>query len=623
MQQNEIILEVQSVTKRFPGVLANDNVNLTLRKGEILALLGENGAGKSTLMNIIYGLYHADSGIVKLKGEEVSFVSPREAIHSGIGMVHQHFQLIPVMSVAENVVLGEEVTNGMFLDTDEAARRVRELSERYNLAVDPTAMISELPVGTQQRVEIIKALYRDAEILILDEPTAVLTPQEVMELFKVMRDLAARGVSIIFITHKLKEVLAVSHRIVVMRDGAVAGTAIPEESTPESLAAMMVGREVLLRVHKEEARPGNTVLEVAGLSAYDDREHLALRDVSFDVRSGEVVGVAGVQGNGQTELVEVVTGLRHASSGQVVVNGRNLTNTSPRGITSNGVGHVPEDRHRFGMVDNYSVADNLVLNTYYSAPFASAPSMTLLPLVSAVYVAVALGVFGVLALVWQVLWDSVIWPLVLNLYRIEDVETAGRDAMSGPNQVSLFVLVIMVFVLGYIAFRVTGLIMPYVLSLFRRFSGEEQAGILMNHDEVNTHASGLVNSFDIRTPSVETSGGSLSGGNQQKMVVAREFGRRPQLLIAAQPTRGIDVGSIEFIHQQIVSQRDAGAAVLLVSAELDEITALSDRIVVMYKGEVVASVSAESVTREQLGLLMAGASADSVLGSAAVLAATP
>lgn len=614
---DEVVLEAQGITKEFPGVLANDNVDMTLHKGEILALLGENGAGKSTLMNIIYGLYHADSGTVKLKGKEVRFVSPREAIHSGIGMVHQHFQLIPVFTVGENVVLGDEVTTtGGFLDQQTAVNRVRELSARHGLEVDPDALVEDLPVGMQQRVEIIKALYRDAEILILDEPTAVLTPQEVQELFKVMRDLADRGVSIIFITHKLKEVLAVSHRIVVMRNGAVVGEAIPQESTPESLAALMVGREVLLRVEKGVAKPAETVLEIVGVTAIDDRDHQALTDVSMTVRAGEVLGVAGVQGNGQTELVEVLTGLRHAAAGQFKINDQDLTNVRPRKITSSGVGHVPENRHRFGMVDAYSVAENLVLNSYYAAPNSTAPTLRSLPLVLVAYLLVAVPVFAVLALVWQSLWNAVLWPLVLNIYGIEDVEEASRAMMDGPNVVGLMAALLVVFVFGYVAHLVAGFVLGRVQ---KALAGSRQGkngtpGIILDYAEVDQHAVGLVEEFDIRTPSVGTSGGSLSGGNQQKMVVAREFGRQPKLLIAAQPTRGIDVGSIEFIHQQIVAQRDAGAAVLLVSAELDEITALSDRIAVMYQGQVVATVDADKITREQLGLLMAGARAQEVLG---------
>ena len=341
------------------------------------------------------------------------FVSPREAIHSGIGMVHQHFQLIPVMTVADNVVLGEEVTRGPFLDRAEAARRVRALSEQYNLSVDPYALIEELPVGMQQRVEIIKALYRDAEILILDEPTAVLTPQEVEELFKIMRDLADRGVSIIFITHKLKEVLAVAHRIVVMRGGCVVGEALPEKFTPESLAALMVGREVLLRVHKDVAHPKDVVLDVQGLSARDDRDHAAVQDVSFKVRSGEVLGVAGVQGNGQTELVEVLTGLRRSDSGHILISGDDLTNTSPRAVTLAGCGHVPEDRLRFGMVDGYSVAENLVLNSYFRPPYAAPPSWRMLPLAALVVGGLTLGIFAALAAVWNFLWEQALWPVIL------------------------------------------------------------------------------------------------------------------------------------------------------------------------------------------------------------------
>jgi len=613
MPTDEIVLEAIDICKQFPGVRANDHVNLSLHKGEILALLGENGAGKSTLMNIIYGLYHADSGAIKVKGREVTFVSPREAIHSGIGMVHQHFQLIPVMSVADNVVLGEEVTRGVLLDQAEAARRVRELSQQYNLAVEPGAIIEELPVGMQQRVEIIKALYRDAEILILDEPTAVLTPQEVEELFKIMRDLSDRGVSIIFITHKLKEVLAVAHRIVVMRGGQVVGTALPAESPPESLAALMVGREVLLRVHKEPARPVGVVLDVTGLTARDDRQHQALRSVSFEVRAGEVLGIAGVQGNGQTELVEVLTGLRHADTGQVRINEKDLTNASPRAVTSASCGHVPEDRHRFGLVKDYTVSENLVLNNYFEPPYSAPPSWRTLPLAAVLFVVPAVGIFAVLAQLWSVIQQSVIWPLVLGLFGITDVAAASRDSMKGPYLVELIETVVVALVLGYVAARLAVWLVNLARKRIQTAGPTPRGGMVFNHEAVDAHATGLVNQFDIRTPSVETPGGSLSGGNQQKLVVAREFGRKPRLLIAAQPTRGIDVGSIEFIHQQIVAQRDAGAAVLLVSAELDEITALSDRIAVMYKGEIVATVDASAVTREQLGLLMAGAHVQDVL----------
>jgi simple sugar transport system ATP-binding protein len=499
----ELVLETRDVTKRFPGVVANDRVNLRLHRGEVLALLGENGAGKSTLMNIVYGLYHQDEGEVFIKGEKVELETPGDAISLGVGMVHQHFQLVQPMTVTENVMLGSEITRrGGWLNQREADRKVAELSERYGLEVDPSALIEEIPVGVQQRVEIIKALYRDADILILDEPTAVLTPQEIEDLFRIMRDLTAEGVSIIFITHKLKEVLAVADRIMVMRDGRVVGEAVPEEATESSLASMMVGRDVLLIVMKDKARPEDAVLRVEGLQAMDDRKHKALDGTSFEVRAGEILGIAGVQGNGQTELVEVITGLRPALAGRVTIDGQDVTNASPRSITEQGVAHIPENRHRYGMVGSISVADNLVLNTYHQAPFSR--------------------------------------------------------------------------------------------------------GIVIHEDAIRERAAELVEEFDVRTPSVVTTGGSLSGGNQQKMVVAREFGRPIKLLIAAQPTRGIDVGSIEFIHSRIVQQRDAGIAVLLVSAELDEIMALSDRIAVMYHGQIIETLPAEDATREQLGLLMAG-----------------
>jgi simple sugar transport system ATP-binding protein len=500
---------MRGVTKRFPGVLANDHIDFQLKHGEIHALLGENGAGKSTLMNILYGLYTPDEGQIFLHGKDATIRSPSDAIDQGIGMVHQHFMLIPVMTVAENVTLGNEVVvAGGFLDRKKASKRIRELSENYGFDVDPDALVADLPVGIQQRVEIIKALYREANILILDEPSAVLTPQEIEDLFRAMRSFSAQGKSIIFITHKLKEVFAVADRITVLRDGRVVGTTVPTEATEASLAAMMVGREVLLRVPKGEAHPGKAVLEVRNLQAMDDREHLALRGLSFTVEEGEVLGIAGVQGNGQTELVEVLTGLRPALAGQVLVEGKDVTSARPRVITEQGVAHIPEDRHEFGMVKSYSVADNLVLVTYYQQPFAK--------------------------------------------------------------------------------------------------------GVVMQNKAIDDTATKLVDEFDIRTPSIFTSGGSLSGGNQQKLVVARELSRPIRLLVASQPTRGVDVGSIEFIHQRIVAQRDQGVAVLLVSAELDEIMSLSDRIAVMYHGEIMATLPAKDAQRETLGLLMAGVKPDGV-----------
>jgi ABC-type uncharacterized transport system ATPase subunit len=498
-----LALEMRDITKRFPGVLANDHINFQLQKGEIHALLGENGAGKSTLMNILYGLYSQDAGQVMLNDREVEINEPTDAIQLGIGMVHQHFMLIPVMTVTENIVLGTEIVkNGFVLDQTTAAERIHDLSRQYGLEIDPDAYIKDLPVGTQQRVEIIKALYREADILILDEPTAVLTPQEAEELFVIMRSLVAQGKSIIFITHKLREVFEVADRITVLRNGHVVGTTTPDQATRQSLAEMMVGREVILTVDKKPARPGPPVLQVDDLRAIDDRDAVAVDGASFEVRAGEVLGIAGVQGNGQTELVEVLTGLRAAQGGRVAIGGVDVTHASPRKIAEQGAAHIPEDRHLHGMVAGYPVADNLILNNYFRAPFAR--------------------------------------------------------------------------------------------------------GVVMDNRAIEDNALRLVHEFDIRTPSVYTPGSSLSGGNQQKMVVAREFSRPIKLLIAAQPTRGLDVGSIEFIHNRLVAARDEGVAVLLVSAELDEIMSLSDRIAVMFKGQIIATLDADQASREELGLLMAG-----------------
>ncbi len=496
-------LEMRGITKRFPGVLANDHIDFALETGEIHCLLGENGAGKSTLMNILYGLYRPDEGHIFLDGREVHISSPTDAIRLGIGMVHQHFMLIPVMTVAENIMLGTEIVkNGFVLDQDTAAQRIREISHQYGLEVDPSAYIKDLPVGLQQRVEIVKALYRQASILILDEPTAVLIPQEADDLFTIMRELAKQGKSIIFITHKLGEVFAVADRITVLRNGRVVGTTRPSDATQSSLAAMMVGREVILTVDRRPAQPGDIVLEVRDLKVLDDRGSMAVNGASFEVRAGEVLGIAGVQGNGQTELVEALTGLRPTIAGRVSIDGVDVTNASPRRISEQGVAHIPEDRHEHGMVGSYPVADNLVLNTYYRQPFAR--------------------------------------------------------------------------------------------------------GAILDHRAIEEHAWRLVHEFDIRTPSVYMPASNLSGGNQQKMIVAREFSRPIKLLIAAQPTRGLDVGSIEFIHKRLVQARDQGVAVLLVSAELDEIMSLADRIAVMYKGQIIATLDATQAERATLGLLMAG-----------------
>ncbi len=502
-QARMIVLEARGITKHFPGVIANDNVSLMLRKGEILALLGENGAGKSTLMNILYGLYHQDAGEILVNGQPARIESPHEAIDLGIGMVHQHFQLIPVMTVAENVMLGAEaLRGGMFLDREKAIGQIRTISRQYGLDVDPGALIADLPVGAQQRVEIIKALYRNADTLILDEPTAVLTPQESDDLFRVMRTLTDQGKSIIFITHKLREVLTVADRIVVLRDGKVVGETTPAQADEQRLAAMMVGRDVLLHVDKALARPTSIVLDVQNLQVLDDRQHKAVAGVDFQVRAGEILGIAGVQGNGQTELVAALTGLRKPVDGSIRMLGHNITGASPREISELGVAHIPEDRQREGLVTSYPLTDNSVLEMYYQEPFAH-------------------GVFS-----------------------------------------------------------------------------DERA--------IQEHAQKLVKEFDVRTPSVHIPVSSLSGGNQQKLIVAREFTRPIKLLIASQPTRGIDVGSIEFIHQQIVRKRDEGAAVLVVSAELDEIMSLSDRIAVLYRGRIIATLHAGEVTRKDLGLLMAG-----------------
>ncbi len=508
----EIVLEALHLTKRFPGVVANDDVTVRLRKGEILGLLGENGAGKSTLVKMLFGLYRPDEGEVRIRGEVVQVRNPGDAIRRGLGMVHQHFQLVPVMTVAENVVLGAEPRRGPLLDLRAAARRVRELSERFGLAVDPDAVVEDLPVGTQQRVEIIKALYRDAEILILDEPTAVLTPQETDELLQILRDLAARGVSVVFITHKLREVMAVADRVVVLRGGKVAGETTPAQTDEAGLANLMVGRTVVLHVDKAPAAPGAVVLDVAGLVVRDDRGQEAVRGISLQLRSGEILGVAGVEGNGQRELVEALCGMRAKAAGTVHIGGADATHGSPHEVHALGVSHVPEDREKDGFVAAYSVADNLVLNRFDERPFA-------------------------------------------------------------------------------------------------------RRGI-RRLDAVETEATALVERFDIRTPSVSTPMSSLSGGNKQKAIVARELAQAPVLLVASQPTRGVDVGSIEFIHNQIVAARDAGAAVLLVSAELDEVMGLADRIAVLYAGRVVEVVDAAEASRERLGLLMAGAVSGAAAGAA-------
>ncbi|MCJ7512885.1 MAG: ABC transporter ATP-binding protein [Anaerolineales bacterium] len=497
------VLELKQISKRFPGVLANDHIDLTLEQGEIHALLGENGAGKTTLMNILYGLYKPDEGEIRVRGQAIEVHSPSDAIAAGVGMVHQHFMLVPVFTVTENVMLGEETLRaGVVLDRKTTARRVAKISEQFGLAVDPDAYVRDLPVGVQQRVEIIKLLYREADILILDEPTAVLAPQEADELFKIMRSLAQQGKSIIFITHKLREVLDVADRITVLRRGAVVGSTTPAEADKAKLAAMMVGRAVQLEVDKEAHKAGEPVLHVTDLVVIDDRRQVAVDGVTFDVRAGEVLGVAGVQGNGQTELVQALTALRKVESGTIMLLGTDLSRATPRSVTEAGVAHIPEDRQRDGLILPFPVSENLVLQTYYLPPYSK--------------------------------------------------------------------------------------------------------GVNIQYAAIDDNARMLIGEFDIRTPGPGTPVGSLSGGNQQKVIVAREFSRPIQLLVASQPTRGLDVGSIEYIHRRIIEKRDQGCAVLLVSPELDEVMQLSDRIAVMYRGKIVAILNAEEVSKAYVGLLMAG-----------------
>ena len=495
-------LEMKGLTRRFGSFTANDRIDLTIEPGEIHCLLGENGAGKSTLMNMLYGLLDPTEGEILLDGVPVHFSSPGEAITAGIGMVHQHFMLVPVFTVAENVMLGREQTRGLgVLDRRKAADLVRDLSSRYRLAVDPTALVESLPVGVQQRVEIIKALANDAKVLILDEPTAVLTPQEIDELMETMRALKAQGTSIVFITHKLREVKAVGDRITVIRRGKVVGTAPPSTSEAE-LAEMMVGRAVSLVVDKEAPRVGDPVLAVNHVTVVDARGHTVVRDVSFQARAGEVLGIAGVQGNGQTELIKSLLGLVRPDAGSVELEGKQVSGRGPRDSLAAGIGYVPEDRSHDGFVGTFSVRENLVLDLYRNDEFSRGPRLRL--------------------------------------------------------------------------------------------------------DAIERNAHRRIEEFDIRAESMESPVDSLSGGNQQKVVVAREFSRPLKVLVASQPTRGVDVGSVEFIHRRIIEERDKGTAVIIVSTELDEIYALSDRIAVMYDGRIVGTVTPQT-PREEIGLMMAGA----------------
>ncbi|MGO9194056.1 MAG: ABC transporter ATP-binding protein [Streptosporangiaceae bacterium] len=495
-------LELRGITKRFGSLVANDRIDLSVGPGQVHALLGENGAGKTTLMNVLYGLLQPDEGEILLDNKAVRFGSPKDAIAAGIGMVHQHFMLVPVFTVAENVTLGiEETRRSGLLDRRRTRKDVRELSRRYGLEVDPDALVENLPVGIQQRVEIVKALVREATVLILDEPTAVLTPAETEDLFRIIRQLKEGGRSIVFISHKLKEVQAIADTITVLRRGKVVGQR-PPGTTEDELASLMVGRDVQLRVSKEAAKPGDVVLDVADLTVADETGRIWVNGASFQVRAGEILGMAGVQGNGQTELCEALMGLRPTASGQVTLNGRDLTHATPRQRLHAGVAYVPEDRQEDGLVGEFSVADNMVLDTYDRPPYAS--------------------------------------------------------------------------------------------------------GIRLNLDAIESNAAERVKEFDVRTTSVDAPVATLSGGNQQKVILAREIGREHKVLVASQPTRGLDVGSIEFVHRRIVEQRDKGVAVLIVSAELDEIYALADRIAVMYEGKITGFRS-PTVPAEELGLLMAGA----------------
>ena len=500
-------VELRGITKRFPGVVANEDVSLTVEPGQVHALLGENGAGKSTLMNILFGLYRPTEGEVLLDGQPTSFSSPADAIAAGIGMVHQHFMLVPVFTVAENVMLGVEPTTRLgALDREAARRRVLELSATHGLDVDPDALVEDLPVGVQQRVEILKALYRQADCLILDEPTAVLTPSEIDDMLDIVRRLADEGRSVIFISHKLREVRAIADTITILRRGRVVATTTAEESDEHELASAMVGRDVQLVVDRSPAAPTDVVLDVSGLRVRDERDQLAVADVSFQVRAGEIVAIAGVQGNGQTELVHALVGLRRPTAGRVTLDGLDATGASPARMIELGVAHVPEDRQREALISGFPVADNLVLNLSGRAPYAK--------------------------------------------------------------------------------------------------------GIRVDRRAIRENATRLVRDFDIRTPSVEVPVGTLSGGNQQKVIVGREMSHAERLLVLSQPTRGLDVGSIQYIHRRIVDARDQGLAVLLNSSELDEVLALADRIIVMYRGGIIGEVSGDDATRESVGLLMAGARAE-------------
>lgn len=501
----EYAVEMLRITKKFPGIVANDGINLQLKKGEIHALLGENGAGKSTLMSVLFGLYQPEEGEIRMDGKKVEIKNPNDANALGIGMVHQHFKLVDCFTVLDNIILGAEPVRSGFLKKEEARKKVMELSERYHLQIDPDALIEDITVGMQQRTEILKMLYRDNDILIFDEPTAVLTVQEIEELMQIMKGLAREGKSILFISHKLNEIMEVSDRCTVLRKGKYVGTVETKDTTPEKLSAMMVGRNVSFKVEKKEAEPGEVVLDVRHMTVAGAHQKHAVEDVSFQVRKGEIVCVTGIDGNGQTELVYGLSGLEPVKSGQIKLNGEDLTKASVRQRSLSGMSHIPEDRHKHGLVLDYSLEDNLVLQRYFEPQFTS------------------------------------------------------------------------------------------------------RTGFLRKK-EIREYADRLIEAYDIRSgQGAPTVVRTMSGGNQQKAIIAREIDKDPDLLIAVQPTRGVDIGAIEFIHKQLVRQRDEGKAVLLVSLELDEVMDVPDRILVMYEGKLVGEFTPDHVTVEELGLYMTGA----------------
>ena len=500
----DYIIEMVGITKIFPGIIANDDVTLQLKNGEIHALLGENGAGKSTLMSVLFGMYQPEKGIIKKNGQEVKINDPNDANKLGIGMVHQHFKLVHNFTVLENIILGVETTKGGFLKMDKAREKVTELSDRYGLKVDPDARISDITVGMQQRVEILKMLYRENEILIFDEPTAVLTPQEIDEFMKIMKNLANEGKSILFISHKLNEIKAVADRCTVLRKGQYIGTVEVSETSKEQMSEMMVGRKINLQIDKKDSKPGDIIFDVQNLSVKNHvSEKMVVNNVSFSVHAGEIVCVAGIDGNGQSELVYALTGLIHHDSGAIRLNGKDITHASIRERNVSGMGHIPEDRHKHGLVLDYNLAYNLVLQSYFSPRF--------------------------------------------------------------------------------------------------------QSNGFLKYDEIYKYADSLIDKFDIRSgQGARTITRSMSGGNQQKAIIAREIDRIPELLIAVQPTRGLDVGAIEYIHKKLIAERDKGKGILLVSLELDEVMNISDRILVIYEGEIVAALNPREVTVQELGLYMSG-----------------